>query len=382
MARSRPIRVLHNVAAMDRGGIENWLLGVFRRTDPRSVRHELLLHSEGPDDHEPELRELGIPIHRGLDPTRPLRYARRLRAILRERGPYDVVHGHLFTWSGWLLPQATRAGVAVRVAHSHNAETRVRAAHPILWPAYGEWMRRLIRRHSTHRLACSELAAAGLFGPAFRGDWRLSILHYGVDLSRFDEPVDGALVRRELGLPDDALVIASVARLMQQKNQRFLIELAAALGERIGKAHVLLVGDGPLRDELERLAAERGVADRVHFLGSRDDVPRILLGAVDCVAMPSRFEGLPVAAIEAQAAGVPLLLADHLAEEIAKPGTAVYRLPIGGGVAPWVEAIAERVAGGDAGTAAGTASPLKGTDFDIEHSAAWLNAFYAEAAGG
>lgn len=384
--RHRPIRVLHVVAAMDRGGIENWLVGVMRRTDPARVRHQVLVQTHEPGDHDAALAELDIPVHRCPDPHRPWRYARRFRQILREHGPFDIVHGHPFTWSGFVLRLAAKEGVSVRIAHSHNTRSRAPGLPPWARPAYAWLMRRWVRRYATHGLAASEPAARALFGPRWADEADRSVLHCGIDLDPFTEPVDRDAVRAELQLAPGALVIGNVARLVPQKNQRFIVQILAALRGRGVPAHFVAVGGGPCHEALESQARDLGVLSHCSFLGERSDVARVLR-AMDAFVLPSLFEGLGLAAVEAQAAGVPVFLADHLPAEVIVVEGLVHRLALSAGAERWADAIISL--GRDAGGAGGAGDALRtvgNSSFNITRSAAMLcdhyEAMMTTGAGG
>jgi glycosyltransferase involved in cell wall biosynthesis len=131
-----------------------------------------------------------------------------------------------------------------------------------------------------------------------RGRLRSHVVYLGIDLDRFRSA--------DRALPPNGPVIGNVARLSEQKGQRFLVDALPRIAERHPGARVALVGDGPLRAALERQAASLGVAEHVVFAGQRHDVPR-WLASFDVFALPSLFEGLCYAVIEAQAAGVPVV---------------------------------------------------------------------------
>jgi glycosyltransferase involved in cell wall biosynthesis len=149
-----------------------------------------------------------------------------------------------------------------------------------------------------------------------------------MDLEPFRERVERASVRAELGIPQDARVIGHVGRFAEEKNHRFVIEIMAEAARRDPKVYLLLVGDGALRAEVEREVARRALQDRVVFAGSRPDVPRLMLGAMDVFVFPSHYEGLGRVAVEAQAAGLPCVLADIIPPEADVVPGLVRRLPV------------------------------------------------------
>jgi glycosyltransferase EpsD len=134
-------------------------------------------------------------------------------------------------------------------------------------------------------------------------------VHYlpgvGVELQRFETaPAPGANLRRELGLAPDDFVVLSVGELNENKNHATVLRAMAQMKTPV--IHYLICGNGPRREELEDLARQTGVSERVHFLGYRRDIPSILASA-DIFCLPSFREGLPMALMEAMAAGKPLV---------------------------------------------------------------------------
>src|SRR5688572_4535103 len=114
------IRVLHVVGIMNRGGIETWLMHVLRHIDRRHFQVDILVATEQPGDYDQEARALGARILPCLRPRRPWAYARNFRRIVRTHGPYDVVHSHVRHFSSYVVRLAARAGIPVRLVHSHS----------------------------------------------------------------------------------------------------------------------------------------------------------------------------------------------------------------------------------------------------------------------
>lgn len=315
-ARVGAIRVLHVVGRMNRGGVETWLMRVLRNVDPALVRMEFLVTTDGRGDFDDEIERLGSAVVPCLSPSLPARFAQRFLAVLRGRGPYQVVHSHVHHFSGLVLALAARAGVAVRVAHSHTDSSLDDARARPLRRAYLRLMKAALRRNATHGLAVSHAAAEALFGPRWREDARFEIARCGLDLAGFREPADTGAIRAELGVPRDALVLGHVGRFDAAKNQGLLVPVLAAAARRDRRAFLVLVGDGPLRPDVEAGVRRLGLERRVLFTGVRSDVPR-LLRAFDVFVFPSLREGLPVVGLEAQAAGLPIVVSDRVTRELA-----------------------------------------------------------------
>ena len=333
-----PIRVLHVLGGMVLGGVETWLMHVLRHVDRDHFRMDFLVHTTSPCAYDDEVRSLGSEVIPCLYPSQPWRYARNFKRILREVGPYDVVHSHVHHYSGYVLRLAHRAKVPVRIAHSHSDPTALERKAGLRRQAYLRLTERWVRRHATHGLAASRKAAVALFGESWEGDPRRDILYCGIDLEPFRLRPDREDVRAELGLPADAFVVGHVGSFSKPKNHAFLIEIFKEIIVREPAAYLLLVGTGELRPDIERRVKRAGLEGRAVFAGSRPDVPRLMMGAMDIFMFPSFYEGLPVVGLEAQAAGLPSILSDAITTEVVVVPELIRVLSITLPPAAWAEA--------------------------------------------
>lgn len=339
----RPIRILHVVGSMVRGGIETWLMHILRHIDRDRFLMDFLVLTTKPGDYDEEIRALGsqiipCPLHRG----NPWSYAVNFKRILREYGPYHIVHSHPHHFSGYVLRLAKQAGVPIRIAHSHNDSE--------LLQAKALWYRRLyfaltkywIDRYATLGLGCSHPAVAALFGANWERDPRWQVFYYGIDLTAFRDAIEKVAVRADLGIPADAFVIGHVGRLVPQKNHEFLLQIAAAVAKKEPKMRLLLMGDGVLRHPLEQEVAQLGLSDRVIFTGVRPDVSRLMRGAMDLFLFPSLYEGLGLVLVEAQAAGLPCIVSDVVPEEADVVKPLIQRLSLSQPTSVWADAVLAR----------------------------------------
>lgn len=333
----RPVRVLHVLGRLQRGGVETLLMHALRNADRERYRMDFLVHSREPGDFDEDVLAMGSRIWVCPIAGHPVRYSAALADVLRRQGPYDVVHSHVHYFSGWVLRVAHGCGVPVRIAHSHTVGIPGRPTPGFPRRAYAMLARRMIARHATAGLAASEGAAADLFGLRWRSDRRWNVFRFGIDLRPFTMLPDRARMREELGVPVDDLVIGHVGRFSIEKNHAFLLEVVRELASRQPHTTLLLVGDGDLRPSISGAAKSLGLADHVVFAGSRGDVPR-LLAAMDVFVLPSFVEGLPVAVVEALAAGLPCVVSEAVAEECFS-GHRVVRLSLGQSAHEWAETI-------------------------------------------
>ncbi len=315
----RPIRILHVFHGMNPGGAETLVMNVYRHIDRARVQFDFAVHTDQRSHYDAEIEALGGRIFAlpdlsqrpGLSGLRA--YAQALSRVLHEHGPFAGVHSHVHYFSGVVLRLAEAAGVPSRLAHSHtthDGETSSLGRKLYCWS-----MRYLLLRHTTHLLGCSRAACQGLYGRASRLDSRIRVLPNAIDLLSYSRPSDDrGILRRQLSLPVDAPLIGHVGRFTPVKNHRLLIDAFAALLVESPDARLVLVGDGPLRSDVEVSIREKDIERRVHLLGIRSDVPAIL-SALDVFVFPSLYEGLGMALIEAQAAGVPCVVSNAVPAE-------------------------------------------------------------------
>ena len=373
---NRPIRILHVLGGMDRGGVETWLMHVLRNIDRQRFHMDFLVHTNRRCAYDCEIESLGSNLHFCPKPSNPPRYARNFLRILRTQGPYDVVHSHVHHFSGFVLQLARLAGVPERIAHSHSDTSRLDTRSSFPRQLYLRWSARWIHRHATAKLAVSEQAAFSLFGPGWRA--KASIVYPGLDFRPFAASVDPAEVRRELGLAPDDFIIGHVGRFVASKNHDFLLRVHAEVLKIKPEARLLLVGDGPLKDSVRATAAQLRTEKHVRFAGTRPDVARLMLGAMDVFVMPSIYEGLGLAALEAQAAGLPTVLSGGIPPEADIHCGLVHLASLHDSPQAWAQHIVRHVADLSA-QERHTLVHLASSIFGIQRSARALYPFYSRS---
>jgi glycosyltransferase involved in cell wall biosynthesis len=331
----RQVRILHVVGGLNRGGVETWLLQVFRHIDRRKYQFDFLVHTEQPCAYDDEVRSLGARIIPCLAPLQPVRYARNLLRILRALGPYDCVHSHVHHFSGYVLTVARWAGVPMRISHSHLDTQRDHGRKFYRFVATT-----MLRTSATAGLAASYPAANSLFGENWETDPRWRVSYCGIDLESFSRPVDSSKARAELGIPEHAYVVGHVGRFSAQKNHVFLLEIAKHVCAMNADAVFVLVGEGPLRNAMELKAEHLGIYRNTIFAGVRDDIAQLMKGVMDVFLFPSLYEGLPLVLIEAQAAGLPCFIADTIASETDIVPELVTRLSLADSAETWARSVA------------------------------------------
>jgi glycosyltransferase involved in cell wall biosynthesis len=340
VAGMSPMRILHVMGRMNRGGIETWLMHVLRSIDRNRFHMDFLVHTTQPSDHDEEIVALGSQVIPCMHPSSPLTYARNFKRIVRESGPYHIVHSHVHHFNGYVLRLAYQAGVPVRIAHSHNDMADVDAKARLKRRLYVLLMAQWISRYATIGLACSENAGRALFRRRLRNKRPWGTLYYGIDLAPFNGHVSSSHARDELGVGSGTFVVGHVGSFRdEQKNHDFIVQIAAEVARRDSHVRFLLVGDGALRRTIEKRVVEMGLADRVVFAGLRADVPRLMMSAMDAFLLPSLWEGLPLVLLEAQAAGLPCVISDTITEEADVVPQLICRLSPNQAASVWAGAV-------------------------------------------
>jgi glycosyltransferase involved in cell wall biosynthesis len=374
------MRILHIVGGLDRGGAETWLVQVLRHVDRRTHPMDFLVHGDQPGAYEDEVRALGARVLRCVGPSSPLRYAWQLRRILREYGPYDCVHAHIHQASGYVLLLAAAMHVPHRIAHSHLDTRDLDRRSSWLRRAYVSAMGMLVRRFATAGFAVSDAAARSLFSESWRSDPRVSLCPLGIDLRSFDPEVASSEVRAQLGIPAGSFVVGHTGRFCEQKNHCFLVDIAERFLRIQPGAVFLLVGDGPLRPAIEQMMHARGLGQRFIFTGVRGDVPRLMMGAMDCFLFPSLYEGLGLVLWEAQAAGLECVVSENVPWEADAIPEQVTRLSMHAPPARWADALGAVAKRSVSGSRRNKSCSLRMQAYSIEASVGHLLRLYEDAA--
>lgn len=324
-------RILCIISALTAGGAETFLMKVSRALEPEQYQLDFIV-SEAGGCYTQEVLARGGRIYQIPLRTRDLKGAfLGIRRIVRENH-YDVVLklGETSVAAVDLIA-ARLGGARVTAMRSCNAQAETSDAghrvHLLLRP--------VLNAVANVKLAPSILAAEYTFGKrSARRD--VQLLHNGVDLGIYRYDTRGReRIRAEFGLKEQ-MVVGHVGRFHRQKNHDFLLEVFAALRQRRSDAVLLLVGTGALEASIREKAEAMGIADGVIFAGQRFDIPQ-LLSAMDVFVFPSFYEGMPNTVIEAQATGLPCVIADTITPEADLTGLVRY-LPLTDTAEQWAEA--------------------------------------------
>ena len=297
------------MAGLANGGYESLVMNLYRCIDREQLQFDFIISFPGV--FEEEVQAMGGHIYHipFITQKGPFAYTRGLDRVLREHPEYRIVHSHMDKFSGLVMARAKKAGIPIRIAHSHNTQNEGGLAFQLVKDHYGK----MVLPNATHLFACSEAAADWMFGT--RAGEAL-VLKNGVDIPKFRDALPCRdSMRAELGFTESQPVFGHVGRFAEQKNHRYLLDIFAAIHAKQPNAVLLLIGAGTLESEMQAKAKALGLSDSVRFLGLRQDIPQIL-AAMDGFLFPSLHEGLPVTLVEAQASGLPVIAANTITDEV------------------------------------------------------------------
>lgn len=332
------IRVLYiSDSLKQRFGVTSVIMNYLSHFDYSKIQVDLLVLKDSEEIVIDRAKALGanvyfMPNFAGLN---ILEY-RKFFKVFFENNEFDIVHSHFNQIDGIVFPIARKHGVKKCISHSHNtklSEDKLKAYRNRLmcWNIYS---------NADICAACSVVAGNALFGKKFEDSSKSLIINNAIECNKFEYSSEKrSLIRRELGVGDNTVLIGNIGSFKLQKNQTFLLDIFKQLKEYKNDAYkLLLVGDGEKRAELEKKVSELQLGEDVIFTGVRKDVAYIL-SAIDLFVLPSLYEGLPVIGIEAQASGVNCIFADTITKETDLIG--VKYLSLGSGAVSWARAIKE-----------------------------------------
>lgn len=322
------------------GGVESFLMNYYRRIDLSRFHFDFLCNSYDPVAFEDEIHRMGgRTVHFTARRRDPLRFKKELESFFaKHAGEYQAVWVNVNSLANIdYLKMAKKYGIPKRIIHSHNAQNMDTKLRGLLHEAN----RSAVGRYATDFWACSDYAAQWFYaGRGGKGPLRhpAVVIRNAIDVEKIQAGImQRKELRRKLGW-EDAFILACIGRLHFQKNQKFAIDVLTELLPRMPQARLLLVGQGEDEDMLRARVREKGVGEQVCFAGTARDVSGYL-GASDLFLFPSVFEGLGIAGLEAQAAGLPTLASAGVIPQDIAVTDLLQSVPLEDGPAAWAERI-------------------------------------------
>lgn len=345
----KKIKVLMVAGDMDVGGIENQLMHLVRNADKERFQIDFT-STMAEAFYREEIERLGgkfilIP---PMNWKNPSVYCKTLLKVMKE-GQYDIVHAHELFHSGITLRLAQKAGVPCRFVHAHNwrDDDGTGRRRGVVRSAYNAVMRRLINRYSTVQIACSSWAGKFLYGKKMQKKSSYHLVFNSVDTGKFLEKYS----QKETGeFCDDLWVnVLNVGRITAVKNQKFLVEIADEIRRRGVRIRILCAGNGDkaYEERVQSMIEQKRLDAYIQLLGVRKDID-VLMRKSSAFILPSKYEGMPLVMIEAQAAGLPCVSANTYSPEVDFGIHTVTWLSLEAGAQVWADALVKAINKGKA----------------------------------
>ena len=315
------IKILQVTAALSEGGVETLLHTFYECMDREQFHCDVACYSHADGVYRVLFEQLGCGIVELPSKKHVFRSAGALRKALRE-GQYDIIHVHQDDLSFLPILVAWGTGVKVRIVHSHLGKY----PHSFLRRVITGITTPILFRIANGYFACSEKAKKEFY-PARLQD-KVYIMQNGIPTERFRfSRAERQAIRAEYGFTEEHYVIGNVARMTEQKDPLFLVEVFRKLRGMNPDARLMLVGDGVMADAVKEKIAEYSLEDAAVLTGSRNDAWRFY-NALDVFALPSAYEGLGISFVEAQVNGLPTFASNAVPKETKISGLIEY-LPTG-----------------------------------------------------
>lgn len=359
---SEPIRIAQMMTDMNYGGVEMVVMNYYRHIDRSKIQFDFFALEGSSLPQKEEIERLGGRIYIVPSLKHIFEYDNTIARIFKNNG-YKIVHSHMNSLSVFSLRLAKNVDIPNRIAHNHSTagkgETKKNIVKYLLRP--------FAKVYPTELCACSRLAGEWLYGRKAK----FHVFNNAIELDRFAfDSHRAALIRKELKL-EDKLVFGHIGRFCYQKNHDFLIEIFNEIHKRRPNSVLLLIGEGELEDDIKYKVERLGIDSFVVFMGKQDDTS-MFYQAMDAFVLPSRYEGLPVVGVEAQASGLPCFFSDKVTDE-AKILDSTFFVPFKASPIDWANFIIKKV---ENYVRIDTSDKMKIAGFDINEEAKKLLTFY------
>lgn len=364
-----PIRVLHVIGIMNRGGAETMIMNLYRNIDRTKVQFDFVENSFEPAAFDEEIRALGGRIYHcpHYNGKNHFQYKKWWNDFFAEHaGEYGIIHGHIGSTAAIYLKIARRFGLFT-IAHSHNVRTQLNVRE-IIYAIYSYPVRFI----ADQCFACSKAAGISRYGQKIGNDsGRCIVFHNAIDTEQFHfDPSERNAMRTRLRV-NGRIVIGHVGRFSEQKNHGFLLRVFHNIVAKAPNAVLLLVGDGALREKIETYITDHGLRENVILTGIQNDVAPYYQ-AMDVFLFPSLYEGLPVTLVEAQTSGLPCVISDMVPGESILAPDLVTVQSLEQSAEQWADHVLARLQG----ERTDHSDVIKLCGYDISETAKWLEGFY------
>lgn len=345
------------------GGVETIVNSVYDRLDKKKYHIDFLIYGEK-CFQENKYKKNGNVYKAAKRYEHPVRHLKDVYNFFKKHTDYDIVWIQTRSCSNVNAHKfARRYTDAKIITHSHAIKPEVKnSIHRYITSIMVRGNEKMLASCTDYAIACSKEAYQYMFGKEYSG--RGQVIINGIDLKQFQFDKDARrAVKSEYGISYKAVVLGHVGRMVPVKNHKFIVDVFENIKKEKQDSYLMLVGDGPEAEEIKGYVKQKRLENSVIFTGEVHDVPRYL-SSFDVFMLPSFFEGLPLAAIEAQAAGLPAFISDRVPEDVVATEYA-HRLSLEAGSGVWAKEILKNL---DTKERTNAYDKLKGSDFDIERT--------------
>ena len=324
---------------MNRGGAETTVMNLYRAANHLNIQFDFLTIYNDKGDFDDEIVSMGGQVHHisHILKVGYLRFRKEVEDFFTAHTEYKIVHCHMNEWAGLFLSIAKKYGVAGRIAHSHSTGFLSHGWKDILFIPFRNYMKSKVNSSANVFIACGYDAGRWLFGKkTARDKMRILLNVRSIEQFCFNQDMR-LLVRNELEVTNDTLLLSHIGSFTKAKNHYFLLQILKDI-QKVRKAKLVLVGVGPYTENIKTLARSMAIIDDILFLGLRSDVCNLLQG-FDILLLPSIIEGLPSVVVEAQAASLPSVVSTFVTTEVDVGMGIVEFVSINSGTEKWTSAI-------------------------------------------
>ena len=335
MSKKEPIRIGMIIGKWVGGGVEAVVMNYYRHIDRNKIQFDFICDNDSTNIPYEEIEKLGGKVILVSPYQKFPIYIKELKRVFKENN-YKIVHSNINALSVFPLFAAKKAGVPIRIAHSHSTTNKA------------EWKKNLLKQvlkpfskvYANTYFACTEHAGRWLFGNKTFDKGLVTVINNGIDVDSysFNEKIRKEK-RKELHLKDTDIVIGHIGRFMKQKNHEFLIDIFNELYKENNNYKLMLIGQGPLQDTIKQKVKDLGIEENVLFLGQKSDANKYY-HAMDLFLFPSLYEGLGMVFVESQTSALPSIASTEV-PEIAKVSDRAYFIGLDQPIKVWVNKINE-----------------------------------------
>lgn len=361
---SKPIRIAQMMTDMNFGGVEMVVMNYYRNIDRTKVQFDFFALEGSTIPQKEEIESLGGRVFVVPKYTHLKKYEKEIQRLFKENN-YKIVHSHMNTLAVFSLYGAKKAGVPNRILHNHSTAGKGETKKNIM----KYMLRPFAKIYPTKLCACSKYAGKWIYGK----NTKFRVFNNAIDLEKYKfDPIRREELRKTLGIQDKK-VIGHIGRFCYQKNHELLIDIFYEVSKRRRDVVLLLIGEGELEEKIKEKVKTLGLEEKVLFLGRKSDAYRYYQ-AMDLFLLPSRYEGLPVVGVEAQACGLPCVFSDCVTEEAKLLDSTVF---VSGGKDEYVRKVIE----GLEMERKDTSEEMRKAGYDIKIEAEKLLKFYERLLG-